>query len=204
MNKFIASAVALLTVASTSSAFVPMPLTRRPRITSIAVSGQYFDTPEAAGSEPSGEPKVPKRKVEVEGHKEGLFTPLVLSAKKLLGEERLNKVRAKAISLHSNTIASFVATAETPFGEAALNKLFLLADWDKSGTIEEEELKAAFKTLGFTWLQEKQVRGILERADINHDGKLDFEEWKREAPKTLKTNLIKLAKKNGNDLGFLA
>jgi Ca2+-binding EF-hand superfamily protein len=101
-------------------------------------------------------------------------------------------------------IASFVATAETPFGESALKTLFSIVDKDGSGTIEEDELKEAFRILGFTWLQEKQIRGILERADLNQDGRLDIDEWKKEAPKTLRTNLIKLAKKNGSDLGFLA
>jgi hypothetical protein len=31
-----------------------------------------------------------------------------------------------------------------------------------------------------------------------------MEEWMREAPKTLRTNLVKLAKQNGGDLGLLA
>jgi hypothetical protein len=152
----------------------------------------------------SESPKVPITKAKPQSHKDGLFSPLVLSAKKVLGEEQLNKVRANAISLHSDVIASFVATAETPFGESALKTLFSIVDKDGSGTIEEDELKEAFRILGFTWLQEKQIRGILERADLNQDGRLDIDEWKKEAPKTLRTNLIKLAKKNGSDLGFLA
>jgi hypothetical protein len=32
---------------------------------------------------------------------------------------------------------------------------------------------------------------------------IDFEEFCKETPKTLRTNMIKLAKQNGNDLGFL-
>ena len=32
---------------------------------------------------------------------------------------------------------------------------------------------------------------------------IDFEEFCKEAPKTLRTNLVKLAKANGDELGFL-
>jgi Ca2+-binding EF-hand superfamily protein len=70
--------------------------------------------------------------------------------------------------------------------------------------VDEEELAQALTRLGFEWLKDKQVKGILERADRNHDGRIDLEEWMSEAPKTLRTNLIKLAKKNGGELGFLA
>ena len=40
-------------------------------------------------------------------------------------------------------------------------------------------------------------------ADANGDGFIDFEEFCKDAPKTLRMQLIKLAKQNGNDLGFL-
>ena len=33
---------------------------------------------------------------------------------------------------------------------------------------------------------------------------IDFEEFVKECPKTLRTNLVKLAKENGHDLGFLS
>ena len=35
-------------------------------------------------------------------------------------------------------------------------------------------------------------------------GVIDYEEFVKEAPKTLKTNLVKLAKNNGAELGFLS
>jgi hypothetical protein len=137
-------------------------------------------------------------------HKEGPLSPIVLLAKQILGEDKLNKVRAKVISLHSDVIASFVDTAESEMGQRALRTLFQVTDKNHNGKIEAEELAAAFQALGFDWLKEKQVKGILERADVNGDGVIDFEEWIREAPKTLRTNLIKLAKKNGGELGLLA
>jgi Ca2+-binding EF-hand superfamily protein len=52
-------------------------------------------------------------------------------------------------------------------------------------------------------LKEKQVKGIFERADTDENGTIDLQEWMTEAPKTLRTNLTKLAKKNGGELGFL-
>jgi len=137
------------------------------------------------------------------GHgKEGVFSPLVKTAKNVLGEKELNQVRAKAIGLHSDVIGKFVDTADSDFGNQVLKALFSLADKDRNGTVEEEELSTALKALGFD-LKPKQISGIFQRADVDENGALDFEEWRREAPKTLRTNLIKLAKKNGGELGFL-
>jgi len=53
-------------------------------------------------------------------------------------------------------------------------------------------------------LKEKQTEKIFERADLDGNGTICIDEFKKETPKTLKTNLVKLAKKNGNDLGFLS
>ena len=133
----------------------------------------------------------------------GPFAPLVLLSKNVLGEDELNKIRAKAIGLHSDVIGKFVDTADTPFGQQVLKAMFTIADKDKSGTIEEEELAALLTGLGFD-LKPKQLSGIFQRADADESGSIDFDEWRRDAPKTLRTNLIKLAKKNGGELGFLA
>jgi hypothetical protein len=144
-----------------------------------------------------------KKVVKLPAHQEGILSHFVLGAKRVLGNELLNKVRAKGISLHSDVIASFVKTAETDFGKAVLVQLFSLIDKNKDGTISEEELAAGFRKLGFTWLKEKQVKGILARADKDENAVLDFQEFVNEAPKTLRTNLIKLAKNNGGGLGLL-
>lgn len=106
--------------------------------------------------------------------------------------------------MHSDVIGTFTATAQTEFGNQVLKVLFDLADKDGNGTIDEKELTVALRALGFDFLKEKQIAGIFKRADSDKNGKLDFEEWEKEAPKTLKTALTKLAKKNGHDLGFLA
>lgn len=135
--------------------------------------------------------------------KNGPLAPFVILAKKLLGEEELNQLRGKIIAEHSKVIGGFVDTSRTEFGDVVLRMLFELADKDKSGTIEEEELAAALRTLGFD-LKDNQIKGIFDRADKDENGAIDFEEWRKEAPSTLRTNLIKLAKRNGGELGFLA
>jgi hypothetical protein len=134
-------------------------------------------------------------------HQPGVFSPLVLSAKKVLGEAKLNKIRGKVIGLHSDVIAKFVATNESPIGGAISDTLFAVMDKNKDGVLDEKELALAFETLGFSWLKEKQVSGILKRADKDDDGIIDYEEFRKELPKTLRTNLTKLAKKNGGELG---
>jgi hypothetical protein len=139
--------------------------------------------------------------------KQGPLSPVVLAAKAVMGndESRFNKLRAKVISLHSDVIESFiVGTSETPVGRAISKQLFELTDRDRNGSIEIMELAQAFQTLGFDWLKEKQVEGIFQRADKDENGHIELEEWLAEAPKTLRTNLIKLAKKNGGELGLLA
>ena len=136
-------------------------------------------------------------------HKEGLFSPIVLTAKKVIGDENLNKIRGKVIGLHSEVISSFVDTHETFVGSTIMQQLFALMDKNKDGVVDETELAIYFKSLGFTWLQEKQIAGIIKRAG-SEDGILRMEQFKGEFPKTLRTNLIKLAKKNGGELGFLS
>mmetsp|Transcript_39532 Transcript_39532/g.114437 ORF Transcript_39532/g.114437 Transcript_39532/m.114437 type:complete len:222 (-) Transcript_39532:56-721(-) len=145
-----------------------------------------------------------KSKPAAGGHgKGGPLAPFVILAKKVLGEEELNQLRGKVIAEHSKVIGGFVDTSKTGFGETVLRMLFELADTNKNGTIEEEELAVALRKLGFD-LKDNQIKGIFDRADKDENGAIDFEEWRKEAPSTLRTNLIKLAKRNGGDLGFLA
>jgi hypothetical protein len=149
--------------------------------------------------------KAPPKKAKAAHGKDGLFSPAVLLVKEAWGDDAaFNKFRAKAISVHSNVISSFVETSDSSVGKAALETLFKIADRDQNGTIEEEELAHALSVLGFDWLKEKQLTGIFKRADKDGNGAIDMEEWFKEAPSTLRTNLIKLAKKNGGELGFLA
>ena len=146
--------------------------------------------------------KAPQKKANA-AHKEGIFSPIVVAAGAVLGPEQLNKVRAKVISIHSDLIKSFVGTSDSAFGQAVLQQLFKYVDADKSGYIDKEELSVALSLLGFKWLKEKQVDAIFARADVNGDGMISLEEFMDEAPRTLKTNLVKLAKNNGGDMGLL-
>jgi len=144
-----------------------------------------------------------KKKGANPAHKEGVFSPIVVLAKQVLGEERLNQVRGKFISTHSDVIKGFVATYDSPFGQKALAELFKVADKDGDGKLTKDEVAIALRSLGFSWLKEKQINGIIERADLDQNGLIDYEEFAEEAPRTLKTNLVKLAKKNGGDMGWL-
>jgi hypothetical protein len=146
----------------------------------------------------------PKPKAGGAHKKEGVFSPAVLLTKKVVGDDRLNKIRGKVISLHSDVIGNFVETYDTPFGRSVLKSLFEVADVNHNGIIEKDELADALQLLGFSWLQSKQIQGIFQRADLDDNGAIDFDEFMKEAPKTLRTNLIKLAKKNGGDMGLLA
>lgn len=146
---------------------------------------------------------IPDGKGRNPAHKAGVFSPIVYYAKDLLGENRLNSIRGDAITLHSNIIKRFVATYSTPFGKRAIQDMFTVADTDGNGKLDKEEMKIALKRLGFTWLKDKQTDGIFKRADIDQDGFVSFEEFSAEVPNTLRTNLVKLAKKNGGDMGLL-
>jgi len=145
-----------------------------------------------------------KKASKEDNHKTGVFSPIVLLAKGVLGDEQVNKLRAAIISKHSDVIAAFVDTADTQLGQTVLKAMFRLADKNGNGVVEKDELADALLLLGFDWLQEKQINGILERSDVDGNGTIDLEEWLQAAPKTLRTNLVKLAKKNGGDMGLLA
>jgi hypothetical protein len=152
----------------------------------------------------SPQKKVAPKKMAAAHGKEGVLSPIVKSIKAVMGDEELNKLRGKVIGMHSELIGNFVATADTPFGQAVLKRMYATFDSDRNGTLEESELEKLLLTLGFSHLNAKQIHGIFDRADSDHDGHVTMEEWMKEAPKTLRTNLIKLAKKNGGDMGLLA
>lgn len=158
-----------------------------------------------APTEPANKPAAVKKAPKKKGnpHKEGVFSPIVVAAGTILGEESLNKIRGKVIAIHSDLIKSFVDTADSSFGQSVLKQLFNLVDTDNSGYLDKSEVTVALNMLGFKWLKEKHVNKIFERADANGDEEISLEEFMIEAPKTLRTNLVKLAKKNGGDMGLL-
>lgn len=145
--------------------------------------------------------KAPKRKGNP--HKAGVFSPIVVAGKAVLGVDQLTKVRAKIIGMHSDLIKSFVASSDSEFGKSVLRQLFNLVDTDNSGYLDKDEIAVALNTLGFKWLGEKEVNKIFARADANGDSEISLEEFMEETPKTLKVNLIKLAKQNGGEMGLL-
>jgi hypothetical protein len=200
MTRFTASLL-LAAIVTSTNAFTPIT----PRSQSVRNVPYFINVVEDSSvTEEPSEAVKPKPVPNAKGpaHKEGPLSPVVILAKKVLGDAELNKLRGKVIGLHSDVIGSFVETASSPFGEQVLKTMFQLADQNKNGKIDEQELSASLRALGFD-LADKQIKGIFERADADANGELDFEEFRKEAPKTLRTNLVKLAKKNGGDLGFL-
>ena len=100
-------------------------------------------------------------------------------------------------------ISAFVDTSESKFGKIALRALFDYADADGNGVLSADEVQNACNALGFAWIDESKSEQVVKRADVDENEVIDFEEFVKAAPKTLRTNLVKLAKENGNDLGFL-
>ena len=113
------------------------------------------------------------------------------------------QLRGKVIAEHSKVIAAFVDTSESKFGKIALKALFEFADKNGDGVLTAEEIESACNALGFAWIDQSKSEQLVARADVDENSVIDFEEFVATAPKTLRTNLVKLAKENGNDLGFL-
>lgn len=136
------------------------------------------------------------------GH--GPLAPLVVLARDALGEKEFNNLRGNAIKLHSTAIRNFVGTSESTIGKFVLRMLFFAADKDEDGLLREAEIKVVLHDLGFTWLGDSQIRVIFERAEVQVPNHISLDEFIKEAPRTLSTNWVKLAKKNGGELGLLA
>ena len=180
------------------------------------VAEQYFCdetgcwiTDEAAVQLPKEAPKevskkAPAAKKEKTIVQQGIFAPAVGLAVEVMGRKELNAFRASVIAEHTKVISAFVDTSESRFGQIALRSLFEAADKDGNGTLDKQEVKDALNAVGFTFIEDKQVDVIFKRADSDKNEVIDFEEFVKETPKTLRTSLVKLAKQNGHDLGFLA
>merc|ERR1719453_2864981 len=129
--------------------------------------------------QPKAEPKPEKR----EAWREGLFAPLVLGAKAVMGEQELKELRASVIAKHSKVIANFVDTSESKFGQLVLRRMFEYADKDGNGTLDKEEVRAALLDLGFDFMDQKQVDTIMKKADSDKNEVIDFEEFCTSTPK---------------------
>ena len=95
------------------------------------------------------------------------------------------RTRSKTqIGLHSEMIGSFVDTQETIMVSPIIQQLFALMEENKEGVVDEIELGLAFKSLGFNWLQQKQITGIIKRAG-SENGILRMEQFKEEISRRL-------------------
>jgi len=161
------------------------------------------EPPAPAAAATAADPPKPKAKPRKPSPK-GIFAPAVLATKELMGTKELNKLRASVIAEHTKVISGFVDTSESAFGQIVLRRMFEAADKDGNGTLDRQEVQEALRALGFTFIQDAQMDKIMDRADIDGNDVIDFEEFVKETPKTLRTSIVKLAKQNGHDLGFLA
>merc|ERR1712003_553253 len=134
--------------------------------------------PQAAAPEPA---KSAVSKPKKNPDNEGLFAPAVLLTKEIIGITELNKLGGKIIKMHSAVIGDFTETAQSEFGMQVLRVLFTLADKNGDGSIDEEELTAALRSLGFDFLKEKEIAKIFNKADDDKNGTLDFEEFSKAA-----------------------
>lgn len=145
----------------------------------------------------------------------GIFSPIVEAAKAVLGEEELANFRGEAIKAHTAVITAFAASLSPQadpgktdtfklFGESTIRSMFKLSDADGSGSVDVGELHNVVKTLGFKWLEDdSKIKKLMDKMDKDGNEMIDLEEFMQTAPVVLRQNLVKLAKKNGNELGFL-
>jgi hypothetical protein len=154
-------------------------------------------TPAAAGVKAKAKPKRKQTAT-------GLFAPAVLTAKQVMGETELQKLRANIIKKHTKVISNFIDTSESKFGQLVLKRMFEAADKDGNGTLDKEEIREALSALGFTFVKDSDMDKLMKTADMDDNEVIDFEEFIKATPKALRGNLVKLAKQNGHDLGFLA
>uniref|UniRef100_A0A7S4JQS7 EF-hand domain-containing protein n=1 Tax=Odontella aurita TaxID=265563 RepID=A0A7S4JQS7_9STRA len=110
-------------------------------------------------------------------------SPVVMTIRGL-SEERYVEQHARVTSKTSNSAV----------GQAALVHLFALADTNRDGKLNREELEAAADNFGFTWIKDDRLGDIFKGGN----GTVTFIEFARNAPNSLKMNLAKHAKEDGN------
>ena len=84
-----------------------------------------------------------------------------------------------------------------------LKVLYSTADQNKDSLLDENKVKSTLHSLGFSWIQDKQLKGIMKQANKDGNSIIDFKEYHNEVPCTLSINLNKLAKKNSDKISLL-
>lgn len=88
--------------------------------------------------------------------------------KRIRGFAAMNKLKKEALKI--------IATSLQPEEITGLKELFGAMDADGSGTITIDELREGLKKKG-TKIPESELQRIMENADVNGDGTIDYEEF---------------------------
>ena len=100
---------------------------------------------------------------------------------RVYSKEEVNEIFDLVDTDGSGTISftEYMAAAinkEQLLANERLEKVFRIFDRDKSGTISLEEFQFVFH--GKHYIPEEELVQLIEEADMNEDGELDFEEFK--------------------------
>eukprot|EP00775_Hariotina_reticulata_P005659 gene5659-5898_t len=97
---------------------------------------------------------------------DNLIEPEVL--KRIRGFAAMNKLKKEALK---------VIAGNLPVDEiVGLKEMFMAMDKDNSGTITVDEMRDGLRSKG-TKIPEVELQRIMENADVNGDGKVDYEEF---------------------------
>ena len=105
---------------------------------------------------------------------------------------------------------ALLAFGFTFIDDKQINTIFKRADSDKNGACPVDQTRNHSEAVLRICCSTGRERDPLGHSDPLRVRSrtcaevIDFEEFVKETPKTLRTSLVKLAKQNGHDLGFLA
>eukprot|EP00567_Pseudictyota_dubia_P016119 CAMPEP_0197435770 /NCGR_PEP_ID=MMETSP1175-20131217/3302_1 /TAXON_ID=1003142 /ORGANISM="Triceratium dubium, Strain CCMP147" /LENGTH=211 /DNA_ID=CAMNT_0042964885 /DNA_START=183 /DNA_END=818 /DNA_ORIENTATION=- len=116
-------------------------------------------------------------------------SPLVMTVRGLMEDQHFAQ---------EGTKEAMTKSSDSAVVQASLVHLFALADTNQDGKLNKEELTAATAKFGFTWLEDNQIESIFRRGESDKEGAMTFVEFVREAPKSLKMNLAKQTKEDGD------
>jgi hypothetical protein len=113
-----------------------MARTRLLALCAVSAASAFAPRPSLGVTAPNRRAPPVQAAVMMGGAKNGIFSPIVRLAKRIVGKERFLSFRGRVIGAHTKVIQAFVDTSDSPFGCLALEKLFELADLDGADRVE--------------------------------------------------------------------